>query len=676
MDIVDVHVIGTGGGSQAPSSGLMTSRFVSSSAGTLGTVDKTSAASDFAKYYGAGLGWKDVYVTAGSTFILKWHVTDGNGAAMATQKVTLMANKGYSLSNAAFISGSHTIAAIGNSPDDGADITGYTNSNGDVSFLLTDASASAEPSNTDVTALDPLNGKGGAVYGQFALQIGNTLQGSQAMDLIDIHILTAVTPVAPPQVLPTLPGLGAGTALIGGIPVNIQINSSSPNQIGASGNGFGITAGGTDEFGNPLPTDFGSLALHPGSGTQTGGSGLLPNDYVSVYVYSTATLLGTFPVDASGNFLGVVTMPDWLPTGTHTLQIVGHTPSHSLLTIDLPVVVSPKAVPYVAPIAIKPLKQYHVTAPAIAFVNLKDNTVTCNVPQSNDTATFAAYYLFINHELIGAKRFGNFPGTPLYPEIDATTGDATLTSASWGIAPSWNTGHISRANCVVQTGTVDQTAVSHTAVITIARVGKFVATKIQSATVKPTDVTMRLVTPVLTKDKAGAPVDFVDFSSDPVQNGWAKYYGQANGGMGVFYKYFNAGSTMKITYHVTESNTKKALAYFKVWLIVNKNYGGVQAATFTYDKNGITTKITGHSTDLGETQIAGMTDAKGDVTFTLVNTDGASVAEPKPSALNAEQPKSVKTVDFSTITLTAHVTPNGVETHETKDMIWAHIVQP
>ena len=679
MDIVDVHVIASTGGSSTPptSSGLKTARFITTSSGVRGTVDKTSAASGFAQYYGAGLGWKDSYVTAGSTFILSWHVTDANGNAMANQSVTLLANKGYSGSTASFISGIHTIPAIGGGTNDGADIPGKTDANGNVNFLFTDASTSSEPSNTSVTALDPLDGQAGSIYGQFALQIDNTSQIVQTMDLIDLHIIaSSVAPVTPPGTLPVLPGLGGGTAIIGGNPVNVQINSSDPNYIQASGAGWGIIAGGTDADGNLLPTNGGTLSLNPGSGTSTNGNGFLPNDYVSVYVYSTATLLGTFPVDSSGHFTGVVTLPSWLPTGTHTLQIVGHTAGNSLLTADLPVVVAPKAVVKAPTVIAKVIKPFRATSAAKTVVNLTDNTVSCMVPTSADTATFAAYYLFINHELIGAKRFGDFPVNPLYPEIDATAGSASASSASWGIAPSWNNGHISRANCVVQIGTSDQVVVSQSSVVTIKRVGKYTPITKLSFVVKPTDVTMRLVSPVLKKDKSGSPVDFVDFSSDPVQNGWAKYYGQANGGMGVFYKYFNAGSTMNITYHVTDSNTKKALSYFKVWLIVNKNYGGVQMATFTYQKNGISTKISGHATDLGETQIAGMTDANGDVTFTLVNTDSASVAEPKPSALNVEQPKNVKVTDFSTITLTAHVTPNGVETHETKDMIWAHIVQP
>jgi hypothetical protein len=108
---------------------------------------------------------------------------------------------------------------------------------------------------------------------------------------------------------------------------------------------------------------------------------------------------------------------------------------------------------------------------------------------------------------------------------------------------------------------------------------------------------------------------------------------------------------------------------------VNKNYGGVENATFSYIKNGITYQVAGHATDLGETQIPGITDANGDVTFTLVNTNDPASAEAKPAALNKVQPDTVTDQVFSTITLMAHLSLTS-ETKETKDFIWAHFVKP
>ena len=309
---------------------------------------------------------------------------------------------------------------------------------------------------------------------------------------------------------------------------------------------------------------------------------------------------------------------------------------------------------------------------AVIDYNLSTNKISCEAPEGNSDATYAAFYLFVNHKLIAAKRSGEFLGSRIFRQIDVPANSATLTTAYWNIAPSWNKGHIALINCVTHTGNSSGVAKSTSKVVTLARVGKRVP-KSSANSGLPTDVTMRLVSPALVKDAAGSPVDYVDFSADPVKNHWDQYYGKADGGLGVFYKYLTAGSTTTLKYHVTDSKTKQSLPYYNVWLIVNKNYGGNQAATFTFDRNGLVTNVTAHGTDLGETQISGITDDNGDVTFTLVNTNSANSAEPKPSALNVEQPSSVSSV-YSTITLTAHLGTD--ETHETKDIIWAHIVKP
>ncbi|MEI6649770.1 MAG: hypothetical protein WCO08_09060, partial [Actinomycetes bacterium] len=62
---------------------LPATRIVTPATGVNGLVDKTSAASGFAQYYGTGLGFKDAFITQGSTFTLKFHVTDSTGAAAA-----------------------------------------------------------------------------------------------------------------------------------------------------------------------------------------------------------------------------------------------------------------------------------------------------------------------------------------------------------------------------------------------------------------------------------------------------------------------------------------------------------------------------------------------------------------------------------------------------------------
>jgi hypothetical protein len=234
--------------------------------------------------------------------------------------------------------------------------------------------------------------------------------------------------------------------------------------------------------------------------------------------------------------------------------------------------------------------------------------------------------------------------------------------ATWKILGAWNQGKASKVQCLVKAWGEGYLESSRTPLAQVTKVGRLVRGEAVS------DITMRLVEPAITK-ASGVPVDYVDFSYDPIQNNWAKYYGP---NLGVFYKYFEAGSTFNVTYKVTNSATGSALAGRQVWLIVNKNYGGNQAASFTYMWNEEKQKVQAHGSDLGETQIPGITDENGIVTFTLTNTNSQKDAETKPAKLYEIQPASVTPL-FSTITLTAHL--GSDETHETKDIIWGHFVQ-
>jgi hypothetical protein len=409
---------------------------------------------------------------------------------------------------------------------------------------------------------------------------------------------------------------------------------------------------------------------------------------VDVYLHSDLIYLGRFPTDSSGNLTAAFQIPASLAAGGHTLQVVGLTAGGATASLAIPITVvrtaSQIAVIADAAKALAEAEAWHAKQPAPVKAvkgaratitsDVVAKTITCSAPSIEGTATMAAYYLFVNRKLISGKRFGSFVTNPLYAQIDATEGDADLNSVTWTIDPSWNTGRVASISCWVQVANSTGTVVSTSGSATLARVGKYSAVSSKSVPA-PTAVTMRLVSPVMTRDSGGKAVDFVDQSSSPVQDHWSQYYGNANGGLGVFYKYFTAGSKMVLKYHVTDSTSKAALSYYNVWLVVNKNYGGVENATFSYVKNGMTYTVAGHATDLGETQIPGITDANGDVTFTLVNTNDPKSAEPKPVALNKVQPDSVTDSVFSTITLMAHLSPTS-ETKETKDFIWAHFVKP
>ena len=322
-------------------------------------------------------------------------------------------------------------------------------------------------------------------------------------------------------------------------------------------------------------------------------------------------------------------------------------------------------------------KYFEATVKPDAKLNTTAGTFTCYNGSGSVAPTLAAYYLLVDRLPVAGLRYGKFESTkPLYPFINALAdGSTTATSATFTLDKEWNAnGHTARLECVIQTGTSFNTQMLKAPAVQLTGVGKY-KRFVPFTAAKPSKVTMRLVEPVLKKDAAGKPVDYVDMSASPIKDdNWGKYYGSADGGLGVFYKYLDAGSTTTFKYKVTDSVTKKAVPYYKVWLVVNKNYGGSELASFTYENNGVINAAAPNPGPVGETQFEGRTDINGYVSFTLVNTNTVAQAEPKPAALNAEQPKTVSTIIYSTITLMARLGED--ETKETKDFVWAHIVKP
>lgn len=192
------------------------------------------------------------------------------------------------------------------------------------------------------------------------------------------------------------------------------------------------------------------------------------------------------------------------------------------------------------------------------------------------------------------------------------------------------------------------------------------ATSSTASTAK--DVTMRLLEPVMKKDSNGDPINYADFSFDAKANGWDKYYGP---GVGVYYRYFEVGSTFTTKWKLTDTKSKAPIANQDIWLVVNKNYGGTQLGSFTISYEGTDTVAKASKSETGETQIQGKTNSNGEVTFTFKNTNALAEAESAPPALNLAQPEGARLL-FSSITVTTHIP----EIKESKDFLWAHITEP
>lgn len=87
--------------------------------------------------------------------------------------------------------------------------------------------------------------------------------------------------------------------------------------LGSSSGAYPIQSGS-------LPVTSGTLA--PGGTVTLTGSGFTPGAAVSIYVYSTPTLLSKTVSDATGSIAVAVTIPADLAPGSHTLQAIGPAP--------------------------------------------------------------------------------------------------------------------------------------------------------------------------------------------------------------------------------------------------------------------------------------------------------------------------------------------------------------
>jgi len=164
------------------------------------------------------------------------------------------------------------------------------------------------------------------------------------------------------------------------------------------------------------------------------------------------------------------------------------------------------------------------------------------------------------------------------------------------------------------------------------------------------------------------PNNFVDISKSTQVAKWLPNYAA---GTQVSQTYATVGEPLTISWHVTQTDSSQAAANLPVWLTVNANEGGAQRAVFTYETESGTQTIKANTDGKGETQIAGLTDSHGDVSFNLRNANLIGEAEPTPTALNKVQPAQ-NTVLYSDFTLTAH----SSHIRESKDVISIHFIQP
>ena len=180
-------------------------------------------------------------------------------------------------------------------------------------------------------------------------------------------------------------------------------------------------------------------------------------------------------------------------------------------------------------------------------------------------------------------------------------------------------------------------------------------------------VTMRLTGPELVSSN-GKPTNFVDLTASSTTTKWLSNFAP---GSKVYQTYTSVGGAIELSWHVTDTSTGLGFANKPVWLVVNTNESSSQRTSFTYEGNDGPQAVKTNLTGKAQTQIPGKTDASGNVTFKLQNTNSIGQAEPTPNAINQVQPSQNISL-YSSITLAAH----SSAIRETRDFLQAHFVKP
>jgi len=90
-----------------------------------------------------------------------------------------------------------------------------------------------------------------------------------------------------------------------------------------------------------IPTSN-TLTLEHDGRVEIAGNGFKEQSTVKIWLFSTPTYLGEFPIDSSGAFNAALLVINTLPVGQHTLQINGITPDNQIFSQSLPVIVQAK----------------------------------------------------------------------------------------------------------------------------------------------------------------------------------------------------------------------------------------------------------------------------------------------------------------------------------------------
>ena len=179
------------------------------------------------------------------------------------------------------------------------------------------------------------------------------------------------TPWAPLGLIPVFEAPAVGRASVNGVQVAVVVRANAQrNGISFLAPGWQIALGAKSAEGATVQlTADGALRVERDHNFITSGSGFAANSPVDVYVHSVPIKLGTVTTNASGEFSGTFPVPDELADGTHTLQLMGYSPSGLVQEGQIPVTLYRQALipitnpPVVKPPVVKPPVQTLPTEP-------------------------------------------------------------------------------------------------------------------------------------------------------------------------------------------------------------------------------------------------------------------------------------------------------------------------
>jgi hypothetical protein len=130
---------------------------------------------------------------------------------------------------------------------------------------------------------------------------------------------------------------GTSSLTVAGAPATVTITPNTDKHgVTATGPGFTVGLKGTTPSGTALSNDAaGHLVLEQNGFADVSGDGFAPDSPVKIYIFSTATQLGSFMTDSNGHFASHLRLPSSALPGVHTLQVNGYLADGSIVSLNL-----------------------------------------------------------------------------------------------------------------------------------------------------------------------------------------------------------------------------------------------------------------------------------------------------------------------------------------------------